>query len=152
MHLSSVMSLFWSLHLNKTFHDSVLTKATRIWCYHPSLLSQLSAPRSACARLQKASVLCFQHLNSLHLFHLPAMVGFGVVVVVVVVVVTVVGTAVVPATEKQYSAHKQFNKIRHIINLAFLTMTTKRCVLTYKYPTQFRNFRDLQGNHLFHLL
>lgn len=77
------------------------------------------------------------------------MVGFGVVVVVVVVVVTVVGTAVVPATEKQYSAHKQFNKIRHIINRA---MTTKRCVLTYKYPTHFRHFRDLQGNHLFHLL
>lgn len=36
------------------------------------------------------------------------MVGLGVVAVVVVVVVTVVGIAVVPTTEKQYSAHKQF--------------------------------------------
>lgn len=79
------------------------------------------------------------------------MVGLGVVVVVVVVVVTVVGIAVVPATGKQYSAHKQFNKISHIINLVFLTMTTKRCVLTYKYPTHFRHFRDLQGNYLFYL-
>lgn len=36
------------------------------------------------------------------------MVGLGVVVLGVV---TVVGIVVVPATEKQYSAHKQFNKI-----------------------------------------
>lgn len=78
------------------------------------------------------------------------MVGLGVVAVVVVVVMTVVGIAVVPTTEKQYSAHKQFIKISYSINLVFLTTTTKGVFR----PTNILllTCQRLQENYLFHLL